>query len=321
MHHIYDGKRFYNLNHVKSRGKLKNFFKWQFNKKKSNWPNWVKNHHNDPIHQRVESGDLRVTFINHSTVLIQTRGLNILTDPVWSKRVSPIKWLGPKRIKDPGISFELLPKIDLVLISHDHYDHLDIDTLVKLNKKFAPKIFSGLKIGNILRKSDKTFDCHEMGWWESYELRDNINIHFLPAKHWSGRHGFYNLNSSLWGSFVIETLDGNIYFAGDTGYDQHFKLIQKRFNKFRLSLLPIGAYDPKWFLADFHIDPNEAVIAHKELNSLYSIAIHYATFKLSDEDYNQPAIDLNKALIHHNINSSNFRIINEGQAWEVPKII
>jgi L-ascorbate metabolism protein UlaG (beta-lactamase superfamily) len=320
MYHNYDGKRFYNLNHTKTTGKLKNFIKWQFNKKKSTWPDWVENEQADPIYEKIENSDLRVTFVNHATVLIQTQGLNILTDPVWSKRVSPIKWLGPKRIKNPGISFDLLPKIDLILLSHDHYDHLDIATLVKLNKKFAPKIFAGLKINNILKKSDKSFNCHEMGWWEGAKVIDGVNIHFVPAKHWSGRNGFYNLNSSLWGGFVVETPDGNIYFAGDTGYSDHFKLIQQRFDKFRLSLLPIGAYDPKWFLTEFHIDPNEAAIAHKELNSSYSMAIHYGTFKLSDEDYHQPGIDLNIALIKHDIKLENFRLISEGKAFDVPRL-
>ncbi len=320
MYHNYDGKRFYNLDHVSTTSKLKNFIKWQFNKRKSNWPKWIENQQADSIADKIEGDDLRVTFVNHSTVLIQTQGLNILTDPVWSKRVSPFNWAGPKRIKDPGIKFDLLPKIDFILLSHDHYDHLDIETLVKLNKKFSPKIYAGLKVSNILKKRDKSFDCHEMGWWDSHKYIDDVTIHFVPAKHWSGRKGFYDLNASLWGGFVVETKAGNIYFAGDTGYSDHFKLIQNRFEKFRLSLIPIGAYIPKWFLSEFHIDPDEAVLAHKDLNSVYSMAIHYGTFKLSDEDYHQPGIDLNLSLTKYQIKLEEFRLISEGKSWDVPSL-
>jgi L-ascorbate metabolism protein UlaG (beta-lactamase superfamily) len=318
MYHNYDGKRFYNLDVTYSTGKLRKFIKWQFSKKKTTWPKWQHITPANNIAERIQGDELVVTFINHATVLIQTQGLNIITDPVYSKRVSPIKFLGPKRIKAPGIKFEDLPHIDIILLSHDHYDHLDLDTIKQLNKKFAPKIFAGLKINDILKKAKLNLDCHELGWWEKSELTNGIKIHFLPAKHWSGRHGFYGVNSTLWGSFVIEAAAGNIYFAGDTGYASHFRLIKDHFKSFRLALLPIGAYEPRWFMQDFHTNPNEAVVAHKELNAKYSMAIHYGTFKLSDEDYLQPAADLRQALLQHKVDFANFRLIDEGQSWQVP---
>jgi len=314
----YDGKRFYNLDYSATHGKFKNFIKWQFNKSKSKWPKWVDNIETKPIAQIIEGDRLVVTFINHSTVLIQTQGLNILTDPVYSDRVSPFTWVGPKRVKSPGIAFDLLPKIDIILLSHDHYDHLDMKTLLRLHHKFSPKIYSGLKINKILQKGHKDLICHEMGWWDNIEFKEGVKIHFLPAKHWSGRNGFYNHNTSLWGSFTLETKGGNIYFAGDTGYANHFSLIKEHFHSFRLSLLPIGAYEPRYFLKDFHTNPEEAVLAHKELNSKYSMAIHYGTFKLSDEEINQPGEDLLTSLASHNIDPNHFRLIKEGDNWEIP---
>jgi L-ascorbate metabolism protein UlaG (beta-lactamase superfamily) len=313
----HDGKNFVNLEGDKAKKAFTSFLKWQFSKKTSPWPFWIENTIYPMPRAVVEDNEILVTFINHSSVLIQTQGLNILTDPVYSERVSPLKWVGPKRIKAPGIEFNFLPKIDIILLSHDHYDHLDANTLINLQKKFNPKIFAGLKVNNILQSINKNLTCHEMNWWEDHQLNEKIKIHFLPAKHWSGRKAFYGRNYSLWGSFALETTGGNIYFAGDTGYGNHFKLIKEQFNEFKLALLPIGAYEPRWFMKDSHVNPEEAVMAHIDLNATNSLAIHHGTFKLADEAYEHPREDLIKALNKFQINQECFRILSEGQSWSL----
>jgi L-ascorbate metabolism protein UlaG (beta-lactamase superfamily) len=318
MRSNFDGKRFHNHELVEK--SVVRFLKWQFSKKTTNkkWPEYIEPTNTYPKPEtRVEGDRLVVTFVNHSTVLIQTQGLNILTDPVWSDRVSPFTWIGPKRIHKPGIAIEDLPYIDVILVSHDHYDHLDIPTLKILQKKFNPHIFSGLGINKVLKKHG--LECIEMDWWGSHNFTHEVKIHFVPAKHWSGRKGFYGNNTTLWGGFVIETISGNVFFAGDTGYGQHFEHIKERFEEFRLSLIPIGAYEPRWFMKYMHIDPVEAVLVHQDLNSKYSLAIHFGTFKLSDEGHDQPAQDLNMALKKFKIEKNFFRILDFGENWEVEK--
>ena len=297
---------------------LLTFLKWQLARQSNTWPKWVNNNKAFMIKDRANESELIITFINHATVLIQTQGLNIITDPVFSKRVSPISWLGPKRVKNPGINLNNLPHIDIVLISHDHYDHLDLFSLNQLQQKFKPTIIAGLNINKILSNSNPELKCIELDWWQEFNYNNEVSFHFLPAQHWSGRKAFYGHNSSLWGSFAITTPAGNIYFAGDTAYQQHFKMISQKFGKFRLSLIPIGAYDPRWIMKDSHTNPEEAVLAHIDLKSDYSVPIHYGCFKLTDEAYDQPLIDLYKALLKHNIDSKNFKALSEGESWNIP---
>ncbi|MFN7038420.1 MAG: MBL fold metallo-hydrolase [Alphaproteobacteria bacterium] len=293
----FDGKRFYNYRTESSIQKknLWDFIKWRITRKKyiEEWPKWIENNLHSSPETKIDNDTLKATFINHSTILIQISGLNILTDPVWSERVSPFSWIGPKRIRNPGIEIENLPHIDLVLISHDHYDHLDIKSLKILHKKFQPTIVAGSNINSILKKHK--LECCELNWWQNIDFK-NLKITFLPAKHWSGRKGFYGNNQTLWGSFAIESGEKKIYFAGDTAYASHFKTIAETFGGFDLALIPIGAYKPEWFMKASHTTPHEAVIIHQELNSKNSIAIHYGTFRLSDESYDDPINDLKKSI-------------------------
>jgi L-ascorbate metabolism protein UlaG (beta-lactamase superfamily) len=243
--------------------------------------------------------------------LLQTQQLNILTDPVWSQRVSPFLSLGPKRVREPGILFSTLPPIHVVLISHNHYDHMDIQTLIKLNKKFHPVFL--VPLGNKLFLNNYGIqNVIELDWWQHYAI-NNAKITFLPTKHWSSRW----LNDkfrTLWGSFGIEVANQKIYFAGDTGYGHHFIDIKNKWGKPTIAFLPIGSYQPEWFMRDNHLTPEEAVKSHIDLGAQTSIAIHFNTFQLSDEAIDQPVHDLQQALKAHQLIDQEFIILKEGES-------
>lgn len=195
---------------------------------------------------RVASGELRVTFVNHATVLLQFDGLNVLTDPIWSERASPVSWAGPKRVLPPGIRFEDLPAIDRVLVSHNHYDHLDLPTLIRLAQTHRPKFIVPLGNAQLLREH-RIENVTELDWWQSFVLRDGQRGWVVPAQHFSGR-GPFDRDETLWGGFVLESQGGPIFFAGDTGMSEHFAQIRARFGPTRLAVLPIGAFEPRWFM-------------------------------------------------------------------------
>ena len=249
----YDGKRFYNTSGAdKGAGDISTFL-WQNLWNKEKWPKAIENPPADPIVERVTEG-IRATYINHATVLVQVAGLNILTDPVWSKRVSPVTFAGPKRVRDPGIPIEALPEIDLILVSHNHYDHLDTASLKTLRQQQEkePVIVSGLGNAKLLRKQGYR-NALELDWGEHTKVGP-ATVHFVECQHRSGR-GAFDQMKTLWGSFVVETPEGAIYYAGDTGYSPHFKQQGEQYGPFALSLLPIGAYEPRWFMKDIHLNP------------------------------------------------------------------
>lgn len=256
---------------------------------------------------------LRVYFVNHATCLIQIENQNILTDPVWSKRVSPFSGIGPKRVTNPGIKFEDLPPIDIVLISHDHYDHLDIDTVEKLNKKFAPKFFVGLGVEKLLKKRGIK-NVYSMDWWDSSLAKSDLNVTFVPAQHFSGR-GLLDRNSTLWGGFVVSGRNSKVYFAGDTGYsEKQFSDIKAKFGNLDVAILPIGAYEPREMMKEVHMDPRDAVLAHSILNPIQSIPIHYATFRLSLEKYDAPLKALGEALNELGVSKDKFKPLEFGES-------
>jgi L-ascorbate metabolism protein UlaG (beta-lactamase superfamily) len=239
----------------------------------------------------VDDESIRVTLVGHATVLLQVAGLNILTDPVWSRRIGPASWLGVERVRPPAIAFDDLPPIDAVLLSHNHYDHLDRPTLAALTRRDTPLVVTGLKVG----RSVPADRVAELGWWDSLMLGEHVRVTYVPAEHFSARSPF-DRNRSLWGGFVLETPHGTIYFAGDTGDGSHFAAIRERFGPMTLSLLPIGAYEPRWFMAPVHIDPAEAVKASLILESEVSLAIHFGVFPLADEAIDAAPPALTQAL-------------------------
>jgi L-ascorbate metabolism protein UlaG (beta-lactamase superfamily) len=313
----FDGTKFFNPN---SDDPLKKNFtsyysakaKYEAENGKSIWAENIIETKNFIPQQSVNNDKFSITFVGHSTFLIQFKGLNILTDPIWSNRASPVSFLGPKRAKKPGIKFEDLPKIDIVLVSHSHYDHLDLPTIKKLLKHSNPKIFTGLGVCYYLKEvKNISLDCHEMDWYDNFAFNNDLTINFLPAKHWSKRALFGN-NATLWGAFALQTSIGNIYFAGDTGYGSHFKTAKEKFDKFKIALLPIGAYKPQDFMIRHHISPLQAVMAHQELNAEKSIAMHYETFQLASDNFKDPANDLIKYRTEYKIND-NFILMEVGE--------
>lgn len=305
----FDGKRFHN---IKSENRsFIEFIQWLVTRQPKPWPNEraLKQEASPPL--RVLSDVWQVTYVNHSTMLLQIGGLNILTDPIWSERCSPFKTHGPKRVHPPGVPFDNLPPIDIVLVSHNHYDHMDLQTLQKLLLRDQPLLITGL--GNASTLSQMGWKkVTELDWWKSTDLRSDTTVTFVPAQHFSSR-AFYDRNVALWGGFVIKQGGELIYFAGDTGYGEVFKQIKSRLGKPQLSFLPIGGYAPRWFMKPVHMSPEEAVQAHCDLESKLSVAMHFGTFPLSDEGIDDPPEALQEALQKQNIQDGRFIILEPGE--------
>lgn len=293
--------------------------KWRLTRIDPEWPQWVEIPAHSPLIERVFDENLRVSFINHATVLIQVAGLNFLTDPIWSERCSPLTWIGPKRVHAPGIALEDLPPIDFSLVSHDHYDHLDLATLNRLHKRFQSNIFTGLGISRYLSKKSKNLLSQDMQWWQTIAINPHVSLTFVPAQHWSSR-GLLQYNTTLWGGFLLKTLHHTIYFSGDSGFGPHFQRISELFPKISLAILPIGAYLPRWFMTHAHMNPEEAVLAHLTLKANYSLGIHFNTFALADEKYNQALEDLHLALNKYDVTTDKFFTLPPGQSWHMQKI-
>jgi L-ascorbate metabolism protein UlaG (beta-lactamase superfamily) len=277
------------------------------------WPSWLEADYGPIPSDRVDGDELLVTLVNHSTVLIQGYGYNVITDPIFSKRCSPVQFAGPKRVRNPGIRFSDLPKIDLVLVSHDHYDHLDLDTIHKLAERDHCKVLVGLGVGE--RLSEKV-DYAELDWWEDLKISQNLKATFVPVQHFSGR-SLFDRDTTLWGGFVLELGEKKIYFGGDTGYADHFKNTSERFGSMDLSLIPIGAYAPRSFMAPMHINPKEAVTAHFDLRSKKSIGIHYGTFQLTAEGPYEPTQLLKLEAAKAGVNPEDFVILEFGHPMKL----
>lgn len=309
----FDGEKFFNPggNNDKS---LIDVLRWQFLGDRKDWPDSLVNLARPNLPEELDPNTVAVTFVNHATMLIQVKGVNILTDPVWSERTSPFQWIGPKRVREPGLSWDELPKIDVVIISHNHYDHMDEGTLKRLAARDQPLIL--VPLGDRVHvASFGSQRVEEMDWWQERKINEDLKIVFTPAQHWSGRW----LNDrfrSLWGSYAIVYRDQRIYFAGDTGYGGHFKEIRERLGPMNLSFLPIGAYEPRWFMKYSHMNPEEAVQAHLDLGSEKSIGMHFGTFQLTDESIEQPLVDLNRAIDSiDQVKHDDFFVLLEGQTY------
>jgi len=292
--------------------------KWHFTADRARWPSRVDYGPTAKPASAVEGNALCITFVNHSTVLIQTQGLNILTDPVWSKRVSPFSFMGPKRINPPGVAWDDLPKIDLVLISHSHYDHLEMATVKKLTKRDDPLFIVPTGVEAILRKQVPPARTHILGWHESFGFQNGVDIIGVPSQHWSAR-SLRDRNRTLWSGYIVKTPGGNLYFAGDTGYGSGkvFQDIHTRYGAMRLALLPIGAYEPRWFMKDSHANPEEAVYIFQDVHAENAVAIHWGTFQLTDEAHDAPPAALERALKKAGISLEKFRALKPGQSWLV----
>jgi L-ascorbate metabolism protein UlaG (beta-lactamase superfamily) len=304
----FDGKRFYNPDAPQVRGFL-DVLRWKLTSRPEPSPSFVSDVARSIPPRRVEGSELRATLVNHSTVLLQQQGSNILTDPIWSERAGPLSWIGPRRRRPPGISWEDLPSIDAVLISHNHYDHLDLPTLRRLAARGDSTFIVPARVARVLR-SENIGPVHELDWGESLSL-PALTIHCVPAQHFSSR-GIHDRNRTLWCGYVIECQERLIYFAGDTGFGRHFAQIREKFGSPRLALLPIGAYEPRWFMSPMHMAPDEAVRAHQILAARTSIAIHHGTFQLTDESLDTPKRQLIACAP-----DESFLVLNNGEFAEI----
>ena len=275
------------------------------------WPAHIENKPQPKPASSIEPGELSVTFVNHATFLIQLPGLNILTDPVWSERIGPFSWLGIKRIRDPGIRIEDLPRIDVILISHNHYDHLDVKTLKTLNNMFSPLVL--VPLGDKSRVESIGFaKVRQMDWWESVDTGSLTKITFTPTQH-SSRRNLFDLDQSLWGSFYIQNDKHSVYFGGDAAYSTHYKDIRERLGPPDVALLTIGDYLPRWFMQPIHMSPSESVAAHIDLGAQQSIAMHFRTFQNSSVSFGQELADLQHALDEEALPKNSFIALDEGE--------
>jgi L-ascorbate metabolism protein UlaG (beta-lactamase superfamily) len=309
----FNGKRFYNPDAPRAPGLL-DALRWKLTSRPEPSPIFISDVEQSIPPRRVEGSALRTTLVNHSTVLLQQQGCNILTDPIWSERASPLSWAGPRRRRKPGVSWEDLPCIDAVLISHNHYDHLDLPTLRRLAARGDSSFIVPARGARLLR-SENIGPAHELDWGEAFSLPGSLpglTIHCVPALHFSSR-GIYDRNKTLWCGYVIEGQERRVYFAGDTAFGRHFAQIREKFGPPHVALLPIGAYEPRWFMSRVHMAPDEAVMAHEILAAKTSIAIHHGTFQLADEGIDTPK----KQLIACTQDES-FLVLNNGQFADIP---
>ena len=267
----------------------------------------------DPAYLRSNREKTTITWIGHATVLLQLKGKNILTDPQFSQRASPFQWIGPKRVIQPGLVLRDLPAIDIVVISHDHYDSLDDATIMNLfTRDSGENIIFLVPLG--LKKHFRDLGIsrvQEMDWWDA-DNAGGLEFIAVPVKHWSKRL-FTARNETLWAGWVIRSKDFSFFFAGDSGYTHLFKEIGQRLGPFDLAAIPIGAYEPRWFMRWFHINPEEAVQVHLDVRSRKSVAIHWGTFVLSDEPLDEPPKRLEQARKAQSLSEEEFVALKHGE--------
>ena len=313
----FDGTRFFDPHGAPPNSRLA-LLRWRLAGSRAEWPERAPGAGPDRPPARVADARWRISFVGHVTLLIQTAGLNILLDPVWSERASPFTFVGPKRVNDPGIAFDDLPPIDVVLVTHNHYDHLDTATLARLARTHRPRVITPLGNDTIMRAVEPSIRTEAHDWGDRVDLGAGCAVTLEPARHWSAR-GLFDRNKALWCAFVIETPAGRIFYVGDSGYGdgRHFRQVRDRHGPIRLACLPIGAYAPRWFMREQHMNPEEAVRALRDCGADQALAQHFGTFRLTDEPYGAPARALTEALGKAGIPAERFRMLKPGQVWEL----
>ncbi|GGE51931.1 membrane protein [Agaricicola taiwanensis] len=311
----FDGKRFFNPDHPSTDRSILQLLRWRFGPRPARWPSDVPV---QPVKPDRTVAGCRATMVGHATVLLQVGGLNILTDPLWSERASPFSFMGPRRVAAPGIAFDDLPPIDLVLISHNHYDHLDGGTLARLHARDRPRIVTPLGNDIILRRFIPDAEITAGDWGDSVAVKGGGTVHLVPARHWSAR-GPGDRREALWCGFVLKVVDATIYFAGDTGYGDGaiFREIRRLHGAPDLALIPIGAYEPRWFMADQHCDPEEAVKILIDLDARRAMGLHWGVIQLTGEPRDEPADHLRRVLAESGIDPARMIAAAPGDVVEV----
>jgi len=316
----FDGKHFFNPEPTIRGGgkKRRGFFsllrsRWRKDAAWATWPKRVENATHPP-----PGPPPTVTFIGHSSFLIHLPGLTLLTDPVFSRRCSPSQWVGPKRVRAPAVPLDKLPPIDLILLSHNHYDHMDVRALRRIRRRF-PDAAIVTTLGNAAFLARKGLpDAVELDWWQGFALGDTT-ITATPARHFAART-LWDRNETLWGGFWLEHQGMKLYFAGDTGYTKFFAAIRARLGAPDLALLPIGAYEPRWFMGPVHMNPEDAVMALKDLQARRAVGMHYGTFQLTAEEIDAPQRDLATALHAAGIGRERFRALDVGETLDLAEV-
>jgi L-ascorbate metabolism protein UlaG (beta-lactamase superfamily) len=288
----YDGRHFFNPGPSRPARGLMQVLRWRFRgEQRATWPTRVPDPVFPPPPNQVEPNSVAITFINHASFLIRLPRAVVLTDPIFSERCSPVSWAGPRRARQPGIALEDLPRPDVVLLSHNHYDHMDFPTLRALQARHAPQFVTTL--GNRRTLAKLGIDATELDWWQD-TTAGPLRITATPARHFAARTPF-DRNRTLWAGFMVSDKAGTVLFAGDSGAGPHWDDIRARLGEPDVALLPIGAYEPRWFMAPVHMNPAEAMQAHLALGARRSVGMHFGTFQLTDEAIDAPLLALEAA--------------------------
>ncbi len=308
----FNGKTFFQPHHGYA-GRIRDLLRWKLvGKRPRPWPKSVPFTPAAPPAQPAP-GERVVTWIGHATFLLQTSGANLLFDPVFSERASPVAWAGPKRVHPPGVAFADLPPIHAVLVSHDHYDHCDLPSLRALARAHDPVFITPLRHTDLLHQAGAK-RLIELDWWQSHALAVDLRITLTPSKHWSNRFGSPR-NHRLWGGFAVEHGEKCVWYVSDSGYDAEiFREVRRRCGPPDLALVPIGAYEPRWFMEPMHMNPAEAVQLHLEVGARLSLAMHWGTFQLTDEGRDEPVAALAAARDAQGVSSEAFRTVAPGES-------
>jgi len=294
---------------------FRDFLRWQLEGGKESWPASFSTPLQDVPPAKADG--IRVSHVGHASFLIQAGGINLITDPLFSERASPVQFAGPRRVNPPGVAFADLPKIDAILITHNHYDHLDLASVHRIFDRDSCRIIAPLGNDTIIRakRPDITVEAHD--WGGKIELSAGVYVTLVPSYHWSAR-GALDRRMALWASYVIGTPQGRIYHVGDTGYHNgaFFRDHGEAFGPFRLAILPIGAYEPRWFMADNHMNPDEAIQVMLSLKAEAALGHHWGTFQLTNEGVERPRQALLGALAASNIAEERFCASLPGMVWE-----
>lgn len=309
----FDGHRFHNLDIAAKDRPLSDVWQWYRARRPAVWPRNIVDVV-PPLPDTPGPDVISVTFIGHSTFLIRWAGLTILTDPVFATHAGPWGLLGPKRARPPAYRLADLPKVDLILQSHNHYDHLDLGAHRLLSDRDAPKVVTPLGNRAYLPTGSRE-RVTELDWWQGVSVGD-ARITVVPAQHFSARTP-WDRNRALWGGHIVEVGGRKLCFAGDSGYGAHYAEIGRRFPKLDLALIPIGAYDPRWFMRPVHMDPEEGLQAHRDLGARQSIAMHFGTFQLTDEGIDEPGERLVAARQAAGLPDGDFRVPRPGETFSV----
>lgn len=313
----FDGEKFLNTCATQPEAGFFGLLSWVVDRDPGPWPEWLDEAPGEKPRERVGRGELVVTAVGHATMLIQMDGLNILTDPVWSEAIGPEPFTVTRRHRAPGLRFEDLPPIDLVLISHDHYDHLDVPTLRRLMAASSPRIGAGLGTSEFLR-SQGIRGGRDFDWWDSHPVSREVTVTAVPNQHFSNR-GICDRDRVLWTAFVISGPAGKVYIAGDTGYGPHFAEVGQRMGPFRLAILPIGAFRPEWFMDRVHVSPEEALAAAVDLRAEQAMGYHFGTFRLADDGFEEPGQRIRRALAEAGLPGDRFWVPTFGEGRVVPR--